>query len=163
MSGSRGHRAPRAPSGARRKKTRDQLAVAVRSFGGLSFRAQVVLCGYQRQPTELDVALVVSSVSDQRKCAQHRLPELKACKNAAAIDRRGRHTRPRPVLTFARPRCPIGCPIGCPTGCHIGCHKGGDIYHFWFFRPDSGLWCRVECRVPAGRRWSQPRKAAWVD
>ena len=74
----RGHRVPRGPSGARRKKTRDQLAVAVRSFDGLSFRAQVVLCGYQRQPTELDVALVVNGVSDQRECAQHSLPHAEA-------------------------------------------------------------------------------------
>ena len=31
------------------------------------------------KPVELDVALVVNGVSDRRKCAQHRLPELKAC------------------------------------------------------------------------------------
>ena len=31
------------------------------------------------KPVELDVALVVNGVSDRRECAQHRLPELKAC------------------------------------------------------------------------------------
>ena len=77
--GGLGHRALRVPSGATSKAKRDQLAMAVRSFGRLPFRTHVVLCGYQRQPMELDVALVVNGVSDRRECAQHRLPELKAC------------------------------------------------------------------------------------
>ena len=52
-------------------------------------RAEVVLCGYQRQPMELDVALVVNSVSDQYECAEHSLPELKASGiYAVAIDLR---------------------------------------------------------------------------
>ena len=70
------------------------------------------------KPVELDVALVVNGVSDRRKCAQHRLPELKACGMLLqSIDHR---------------RTPVGgpphfCPMCMSQGfvpCLKGCPKG---------------------------------------
>ena len=54
-------------------------------------RTEVVICSYQRQPMELDVALVVNSISDQCECAEHSLLELKASGMLLQSD----HTRTR--------------------------------------------------------------------
>ena len=103
---------------------------------------------------ELDVALVVNSVSDRRECAQHRLPELKACgmllQSIVADATRG------PRCLLARPlfvRCLKGLFQG-PKGLSQGCPRGGAIENKMMPRH------QVECRVTADRRWSQPGECA---